>query len=333
MNMKAFALASAALVGLAGTAPAETLSIGDWQSTTHIVSVEGTTWWMKKVEELTDGAVTFEHFPAEQAAKANALLDAVRNGILDAALIGPSYHSELMPMNSVIGLPGLYGSAVDGTETLQAMFEEGPLRDEFTAEGVVPIFAFTLPPYQVLAKERLGGPADWAGMDLRTSGSTQALTARSLGAVGISLPGPEIYTAVERGRLDGILFPLASVPAYKLNEVVSHISTNGSFGGYSFVVVVGQDVWDGLSEDVQAAMIEAGKEAAMNVAKAQDDSIGALVDEWKAAGVDTYALSDEELAEVNAALEEVSADWLERIGGGSDAAKAVLDGFKSMEMN
>ncbi len=329
MTFRTTTLAAASLIALAAAAPAETLRLGDWQSTTHIVSEEGTTHWMDAVEEATDGEISFEHFPAEQAAKANALLDAVRNNILDAALIGPSYHSELMPLNSVVGLPGLYTSAVEGTEAMQAMMEEGPLRDELTELGVVPIFAFVLPPYQVLAKERLGKPADWEGLDLRTSGSTQALTARSLGAVGISLPGPEIYTAVERGRLDGIFFPLASVPAYKLNEVVSHISTNASFGGYSFVVVVGQEVWDGLSEEQQTAMVEAGKEAAMNVAQAQDDSIGGLVETWQSEGVDTYEMTEEELSAVNAALEEVAADWVSRVGG-DGAAQAVLDQFKSL---
>ncbi|MDF0599274.1 TRAP transporter substrate-binding protein DctP [Psychromarinibacter sp. C21-152] len=329
MTLRTTTLAAASLIALAAAAPAETLRLGDWQSTTHIVSEEGTTHWMDAVEEATDGEITFEHFPAEQAAKANALLDAVRNNILDAALIGPSYHSDLMPLNSVVGLPGLYTSAVEGTEAMQEMMAEGPLRDELTELGVVPIFSFVLPPYQVLAKERLGEPADWDGLDLRTSGSTQALTARSLGAVGISLPGPEIYTAVERGRLDGIFFPLASVPAYKLNEVVSHISTNASFGGYSFVVVVGQEVWDGLSEEQQTALIEAGNEAAMNVAQAQDDSIGGLLETWRSEGVDTYEMTDEELSAVNAALEEVAADWVSRVGG-DGAAQAVLDQFKSL---
>ena len=54
-----------ALVGLAacvcGPVQAETLRLGDWQSTTHIVSIEGTTKWMAKVEELTGGALSFQH--------------------------------------------------------------------------------------------------------------------------------------------------------------------------------------------------------------------------------------------------------------------------------
>ncbi|PLX37044.1 MAG: hypothetical protein C0606_11025 [Hyphomicrobiales bacterium] len=321
------ALAGLLAIGVA-TAQAETLRLGDFQSTSHIVSVEGTTKWMAAVEKATDGAIKFEHFPSQQAAKSKAQLDAVSGGILDAALLGPSYHAETLPLNSVVGLPGFYGSAVQGTKALQAMLQEGPLRDEILAAGVTPIFGFVLPPYQVLAKKRLGAPADWKALDIRTSGSTQAMTARALGGVGISIPGPEVYTAVERGRLDAVLFPLASVPGYKLNEVVSHISTNGSFGGYSFVMVVRTDLFNGLSDAAKNAMLTLGDETAMHVAKAQDDSVGGLIEEWKAAGIDTYQFSPEELAAVTEALGAVSTDWAERIG--SDAAKAVLETYRKL---
>lgn len=326
-NMFAVALTGALALGV-NTASAETLRLGDFQSTTHIVSVEGTTKWMAAVEAATGGAVKFEHFPSQQAAKSEAQLDAVANGILDAALIGPSYHTEALPLNSVVGLPGFYGSAVSGTKALQQMLSEGPLRDEILATGVTPIYGFVLPPYQVLATKRLGMPADWAGLDVRTSGSTQALTARALGGVGISLPGPEVYTAVETGRLDAVLFPLASVPGYKLNEVVSHISTNGSFGGYSFVMVVRTDLFDSLSEEVQADMVRLGAESATHIAQAQDDSVSGLIAEWSADGIDTYMFTDEELAAITAALSAVSDDWASRIG--SDVARDVLAQYRAL---
>lgn len=309
-------------------ASAETIRLGDFQSTSHIVSVEGTTNWMAAVEEATDGAIVFEHFPSQQAAKSRAQLDAVSNGILDAALIGALYHSEVLPLNSVIGLPGFYGSAIEGTTALQAMLETGPMRDEILATGVTPIFGFVLPPYQVLANDRLGMPADWDALDVRTSGSTQAMTARALGAVGISIPGPEVYTAVERGRLDAVLFPLASVPGYKLNEVVSNISTNGSFGGYSFVMVVRTDLFDSLSAEAQAAMISIGADTATHVAAAQDASVVTLIEEWAAAGVNTYEFSDEELATLTESMGMVSADWQERIGG--EAAAGILEQYRTL---
>ena len=180
----------------------------------------------------------------------------------------------------------------------------------------------------MLAKKRLGMPADWDGLDVRTSGSTQAMTARALGGVGISIPGPEVYTAVERGRLDAVLFPLASVPGYKLNEVVSHISTNGSFGGYSFIMVVRTDLFDGLPEDVQAKMLALGNETAVHVAQAQDASVEGLIESWKAEGIDTYTFTEEELATITDALVAVSVDWAERLQ--DDKAAAVLESYSAL---
>ncbi|MBL4811153.1 MAG: TRAP transporter substrate-binding protein DctP [Rhodobacteraceae bacterium] len=321
VNLLSTFIAGTVAIGVTA-ANAETLRLGDFQSTSHIVSVEGTTKWMAAVEEATDGAITFEHFPSQQAARSRAQLDAVNNGILDAALIGAIYHGEVLPLNTVVGLPGYSGSAVAGTAALQELLREGPLREEILAAGVTPIYGFLLPPYQVLANGRLGGPADWDALDIRTSGSTQALTARALGGVGISIPGPEVYTAVERGRLDAVLFPLASVPGYKLNEVVTDISTNGSFGGFSFVMVVKTDLYESLSADIQALMVTLGAETAQHVAEAQDASVVDLIAEWSAAGINTYEFTDEELAQVVDALGLVSADWVERIGG--DHAEAIL---------
>ncbi|WP_417669597.1 TRAP transporter substrate-binding protein DctP [Roseibium sp.] len=323
---------SAALAGLSAiSATAQELRLGDFQSTSHIVSIEGTQKWMAKVEELTDGKVTFSHFPAQQAAKSAELLGAVKNGILDAALIGPIYNGEILPLNSVVGLPGFYTSATQGTAAIQQMMAEGPLRDELLDAGVVPIFGFVLPPYQVLSKKkRLGAPTDWKGLSIRTSGATQAMIARDLGAAGISIPGPEVYTAVERGRLDGVLFPLASVPGYNLQEVVKHISTNGTFGGYSFAIVVRRELFDSLGEDIRKAMISAGEEIAVNVAQAQDASVSALTQKWAEDGIEVYNFSDAEIAALNEAIKPVHQEWLERIGARSSKASEVVAQYRAL---
>lgn len=325
-------IAGAAIAGLgAVSTQAEELRLGDFQSTTHIVSMEGTQKWMKQVEEMTGGKITFSHFPAQQAAKSKELLSATTNGIVDAALIGPIYNAEVLPLNSVVGLPGFYTTAQQGTAALQKMMQEGPLRDEMLAAGVVPIFAFVLPPYQILSKDKhLGGPDDWKGLNIRTSGATQAMVARDLGAAGVSIAGPEVYTAVERGRLDGVLFPLASVPGYNLQEVVKHISTNGAFGGYSFVLVVRRDLFEGLPQETQDAMLKAGAEVAMHVAKAQDDSVAALTQKWAEDGIDVYQFTDEEHAAINKAISTVREEWLDRIGGRNPKAADVVAQYSEL---
>jgi len=124
------------------------------------------------------------------------------------------------------------------------------------------------------------------------------------------------------------LFPLASVPGYKLNEVVSHISTNGSFGGYSFVMVLRTDLFDGLSEEIQANLISLGDEIALHVAQAQDASVAGLIEEWTSQGIDTYEFSKDELAALTNALGAVSDDWVERIN--DDKATSVLESYRAL---
>ncbi|WP_417783956.1 TRAP transporter substrate-binding protein DctP [Terasakiella pusilla] len=312
-------------------AEAVEIKLGDFQSTTHIVSKEGTVKWMKTVEERTGGQVTFKHFPSQQASKSKGLLDAVKKGIIDAALIGPLYHSDRLPLNSVIGLPGFFSSAQEGSQALQEMVAEGPLHDEFVAEGVMPIMPFVLPPYNILLKDaKVGKLEEWKGMNIRTAGSTQAMTARALGGAGVSIPGPETYSALERGRVSGVFFPLSSVPAYNLQEVSSSISTNGFFGGYSFTLILKKDIFDKLSPEVQKIMLDAGREIGIHVAKAQDESIAGLTAEWAKNGVEMFQFSAEEQAQLRAAITDVKKDWVERVGKQNPKASSVLSSYEAV---
>ena len=326
------ALCITAFTLLSAQVQAETIEIrlGDFQSTTHIVSKEGTVKWMKTVEERSGGKVKFKHFPSQQAAKSKALLDAVKKGIIDAALIGPLYHSDQLPLNSIVGLPGFFSSAEQGSQALQKLVADGPLRDEFVANGVVPIMPFVLPPYNVLLKDKkIGKLEDWKGMNIRTAGSTQAMTARALGGAGVSVPGPETYSALERGRVNGVFFPLSSVPAYNLQEVSKAISTNGFFGGYSFTLILKKDVYNKLSPDVQKIMMDAGREIGIHVAKAQDESIAGLTAEWQKKGVDIFQFSADEQAQLREAIAGVKQDWVDRVGKKNPKAADVLSAYEA----
>lgn len=323
----------ACVAAVPGMTRAQTIELkaGDFQSTQHVLSKDGIVHWMKAVEQGTKGKVKFTHFPAEQAAKAKGLLDAVKSGALDVAFMGPTYNSDRLPLYSVVGLPGTYKSSVHGSPVLHAMTKSGPLHEEFLNEGVYPIFSVVLPPYQVLLRNKEARtPKDFSGLKIRTGGPSQALTARALGATGINLPGPEVYTALERGMLDGILFPLSSVPGYNLQEVVQYISTNGSFGGYGMTLVINNEKFAKLPEDVRKVMLTAGDETAVHLAKAQDDSINALLEEWRAMGRITFAYTEEELIEINNAMAHVSEDWVSRVSRQNAKAGQVLEEYKRL---
>src|SRR5699024_8594493 len=93
----------------------------------HYLSSEGMVWWMERVTELTDGEVTFTHFPAEQIAKADNILQKVRDGVVEAGYIGIGYVTDRMPLNGVAMLPGLSKNAVTGSLAYWDVIKNGPL--------------------------------------------------------------------------------------------------------------------------------------------------------------------------------------------------------------
>lgn len=310
------------------------LKLGDFQSLQHVQSREGTQWFMKEVEKRSGGKVKFVHFPAEQAAKARGLLDAAKSGVIDIAQVGNLYSPERLPLNSIVGLPGLGSSAEEGTKALNSLVKKGPMRDEFVNEGVVPLFAYELTPYQILLRSKsVSAPSDWRGLKIRTGGTTQALTVRAFGASGINLPGPEVYTAVERGTVDGVLFPIPSVPGYNLQEVVKYISTNASFGNFGMTLVMNAGVHAKLPAEVRKVIDEVADEAAMNVAKAQDNSTADLLVAWKAKGITLIEFTPAELKAFSEAMKPVAEDWVTRIGKQQPAARQVLEAFEKAFAN
>lgn len=330
-----FAIASCASLGMAHADEVVTLKLGDFEPLEHILTKEGTLKWIDEVERRTNGTVKFEHYPAEQAAPAASLLNALDTGLLDIALIGPSYYGSRLPLNGLMGLPGLYVSSEQGSAALQEVLTtDTVLAGEFKNNKVVPIYAFVLSPYQVLTRtKKMDSLEDWKGLNVRTNGATQTLTANLLGAGGITLPGPEVYTGFERGRINAIFFPLTDVSAWKLNEVAKYISRNAAFGGYSFVITISDKALNKLTEAQQKVLFEVGEEVSRSLAQVLDRSVDDFISTWQAEGIDVYEIPPKTLEQINDKLAPVEEDWIKRVGGDEQLARKALDEYKSALKN
>lgn len=85
---------------------ARSLMFADSFPPSNTLSKEGTVFWMHRVEELSDGDVSFRYFPNEQLAKADEILQKIQDGVAQAGYIGIGYVSDSMPLNGAIMLPG-----------------------------------------------------------------------------------------------------------------------------------------------------------------------------------------------------------------------------------
>ena len=306
-----------------------TLKIADSLPSTHY-SVPATKFWMARIEELSGGKVKFQHYPAEQLAKARDLLDAIQNRIADIAYVPAQYFAEKMPLSTVGGLPmpdikaTLYGTALAFHELGVGILNDTELKDA----NIRAVRSSATLPYNIhTVRKKVLTAADLKGQKIRVAGNVQEQSMRALGAIPVSITPPELYNAMQNGTIDGTLFAINSVFSYKLNDMVKYETENVNLGSFTSYYAINLDVWNSLPKEVHAAFDKAGHE----LHKFETDLIQKQADEYRAAfvkqGIDIYSVADSELASWSKLLEPVREEWVKLYERRRLPARKVLDAW------
>jgi TRAP-type C4-dicarboxylate transport system substrate-binding protein len=90
------------------------------------------------------------------------------------------------------------------------------------------------------------------GLKIRVPGVSNALVAKSLGAVPIAKPMPEYYQLVKSGAVNGCIHPLEALKGWKLAEVENYVTACYPIATTStFFVVMNKNKWNSLPKDIQ----------------------------------------------------------------------------------
>lgn len=307
-----------------------TLKVSDQFPLTHIVSINGPQAFMKRVEELIPGRVKFQHYPAEQLAKAVGQLDAVRNGLVDISVVCTCYIPERVPLSTVAELPGLFDDTVLATKAYMKLTSNDLKKAEYDRYGVRPLFVFLVAPYQLMMRspKPVTDIAQLNNMKLRVAGAGGDFVARALGGVGVKIPASDLYLALERGTVDGTIFSTPAIWAYKVEEVVSSWTTNAGLGSVGYLAFVKNSTWEKLPPDVQAALQKASDEVSVGLATAYVKSENESYSKLRALGKTVYELSPPMKAEFNKRLATVAEDWVKGMEARKLPGREILEKFR-----
>ncbi|OJF95277.1 TRAP transporter substrate-binding protein DctP [Pararhizobium antarcticum] len=137
-------------------------------------------------------------------------------------------------------------------------------------------------------QKKIMTPADLAGIKLRMpGGDAWQFLGEALGANPTPMAYAEVYTGLQTGAIDGQDNPLPNVKNMKFYEVMSQIVMTSHLVGYD-LLTVSSSVWAAMSAEQQKAF-QAAADSAMKWSEEQHlAQEKALVDEFKAAGLDIY---------------------------------------------
>lgn len=303
-----------AVLSVGSPCAAEALIFADSFPVRHPISKDGNVWWMDRVSDLTGGEISFRHFPAEQLAHADGILQKVRDGVAQVGYVGVGYVSDELPLNGVAMLPDMVTDTVAASDAYWKLLNSNTLfRREFLDAGVVPVFAVLLPPYQVvLNRPPVRTMSDLDGLKLRVSGS-MILVADEIAASPVAMAAPDVYMAMQRGTLDGALLPVTSVVPYRIDEITRSISTDGSFGSFAIVVVMNARTHAELGPTHQAAIRRAGHETVAHLAHVLERDVAKALTAFRDQGIAVYSLPAKTRMRLSGRFSNVQESWVHRM--------------------
>lgn len=172
------------------------------------------------------------------------LADAVRNGAIDMAFISPSYYSGTVPASTTNNLSNKSYAEIHGTgyyERLDELHQERGLK----LLGEVPASEIG---FNIWMGEDITSLDDIAGKRIRVFPTAQPFV-ESLGGNTVIMPIGEIFTAMDRGVIDGFVQgDQGWAPQY--GDVVSDYVAP-QFYRAGFNVLMNEKTWNQMSSDLQ----------------------------------------------------------------------------------
>jgi TRAP-type transport system periplasmic protein len=111
--------------------------------------------------------------------------------------------------------------------------------------------------YHIVLRAPVNPAGDLQGRKLRGTPSYHQVFSL-LGASAVVLPGGEVYTALEKGVVDGAAWPASGVMAMRWHEVAKYMLRPG-FGLSHYLMLMNLDAWNRLSDDQRKILGEQGR--------------------------------------------------------------------------
>jgi TRAP-type C4-dicarboxylate transport system substrate-binding protein len=252
------ALLGACALGAALATPAQaqdvtTLKISHFLPPHHGIHRDFIEPWARELESRTNGAVKVEVHPVNTAfGNVARQMDQVRGGVVDIAHGLAGIPRGRLPRSSVMDLPFLTTSADSASKTMWDLYKEGLIAPDY--EGVKPLALHCHNPGQFATVTRpVEKPEDLRGLRLRTPSPAISEMVSFLGGTPVGMPPTDVYESLQKGVLDGTVFPWDAMGAFRLNEVVKHHADAKAYTT-CFFFVMNQASYDKLSDPVKKAI-------------------------------------------------------------------------------
>lgn len=279
--------------------------------------------WCKEVNKRTNGRVQIDYFAGGTLTKAQQNYDGVVTGLSDIGFSVLAYTRGRFPVMAAVDLPLGYKSGKVATKVINAVYKKF-MPKELQDTQVMYLHAHG--PGLVNTKDKpVRKLEDMKGLKFRAHG-TSAEVVKALGGTPVPKPMPETYQMLQKGVVDGAMYPLEADKGWKLGEVTKYCTLDYA-AAYTtgFYVVMNKDKWNSLSPDIQKIIMQINAEWEPKHGQAWDDSDTAGKKYFQSKGGQLITLDAKEMARWKKAVAPIIDAYVESMQKQGINGREIVD--------
>ncbi|MEA2829409.1 MAG: hypothetical protein QOF22_157 [Bradyrhizobium sp.] len=222
-----------------------------------------------KLKELSKGTMLVDQYPGAQLGQESQILQLVRSGDIDFAIVSSANTSTISPQAGVMSLHFLFRSPEHDIKALgdQKVFEAVRDMIDDTVQGIHAIALGTQGFRHMYGKKEVHKLDDLKGYKVRVQATaTEDTMFAAYGAQTVHMPFGSVYTSLQTGVMD---FGENAVNVYLINKhyEVAPVLSMTEHEANNAIVWISDKLWQSLSADQKQWVMTAARDVSLQAPK------------------------------------------------------------------
>jgi TRAP-type C4-dicarboxylate transport system substrate-binding protein len=286
--------------------------------------------WCKEIEKRTSGRVKITYLPGGTLVPANQSYEGAVRGIADISLSSQQWMAGRFPLTEALYLPLGVKSGYQGTIMINEWYKKFKPKEY---DDVKVLYLNCAPPGVFMTLKPLPSINDLKGLKIRAAGDTAKIVT-AMGAIAVSVPMGDIYEGLQRGVVEGVIFPAEALKGWRFGDLIRGLQDNDGLGYPSAqCLVMNKGKWNSLPADIQNTIEKINEEYIEKQGKLWDETTKEGVEFGVSKGMKVFKISPAEIADTKEKMKPVLADYVKRMKDmglpGEESLKFLQDFVKS----
>lgn len=217
---------------------------------------QGADHFAKLVKERSNGEIDVKVYPSSQLGNQRDLVEGLGLGTVDMTLTGTAVLGNFVPEVAVFDLPFIFRDVNHAYKALDTVGMELAKKGEQNGMITLAIWENGVR-HMTNNKRPIKGPDDMKGLKVRVMEQPVYIDMmKSVGASPTPMAMSELYTALQKGVIDGQENPLGHIATKKFNEVQKYLSLTGHTYA-SEPLLISKMAWNKLTPEQQEIIKQA----------------------------------------------------------------------------